>query len=554
MTGSQATKGDKIALAPDVTYAEELEYTKLSPFETEDLLEDKAAQACVEISSRDGGCNLLNSGRGNPNFLNTIVRQAFAKLVLFSTEIANEKATAGTLGFRPAKQGISNKLEEYLTKDESKEADFLQDAIAYVQNELQLDQNDFIFELVDAALGDFYPTPPRILPHTRQIVGAYLDDVLLSATNSVADFDFFATEGATEAMVYAFKSLKKSKIISSGDRIATVTPIFSPYLEIPELEDYELINVEIRESEDLNWQIPDEELQKLEDDRIKILYLVNPTNPTSVGISQETIDQIVDLVQTKRQDLIVITDTVYATFVDRFYSLVSQIPENTLCIYSYSKYFGVTGWRLGVIMLHQDNVIDSLLDQLPVAEQVELEERYSIVSTEPDRIKFIDRLEMDSRDVALAHTGGLSCPQQAIMALLSLFDLMDQEKSYKDMITEILDKRIKNLYSAFPEGFSYLKGGQAAHYYTLINIASLAQAEYNEEFAAYLTDNFLALDFIIKLAAEKAIICLPGAGFDGPKWTLRVSLANLYNQDYIAISQAIMDVLENYYNYYQQNR
>src|SRR6056297_1450092 len=106
MTESQTPQGDKVALAPDVTYAEELEYTKLSPFETEDLLEDKAAQACAEIRSQGGEGKLLNSGRGNPNFLNTIVRQAFAKLVLFATEIANEKATEGTLGFRPAKQGI----------------------------------------------------------------------------------------------------------------------------------------------------------------------------------------------------------------------------------------------------------------------------------------------------------------------------------------------------------------------------------------------------------------------------------------------------------------
>ena len=32
------------------------------------------------------------------------------------------------------------------------------------------------------------------------------------------------------------------------------------------------------------------------------------------------------------------------------------LPYNTLGVYSYSKYFGVTGWRLGVVELEKDNV------------------------------------------------------------------------------------------------------------------------------------------------------------------------------------------------------
>ncbi|AGB41107.1 aspartate 4-decarboxylase [Halobacteroides halobius DSM 5150] len=550
----KSAENKKEVLAPELTYEQELKYEDLSPFEITKILKRKASKAADKLSSQ-GEYQVLNSGRGNPNFLNTIVRKSFAKIVLFSTEIANKNAPKDdTLGFRPQKEGIANKLETYLNQDQSKDAQFLKDAIIYAENNYDLTPDDFIFELVDAALGDFYPEPPRILPNIKKVVDAYLKEVLRLNDQHSGEFDIFATEGATEAMVYSFNSLKENKIINPGDKVATVTPIFSPYLEITELEEYELVNIEIEESEEMEWQIPEQELKKLEDESIKILYLVNPTNPTSVSLKRKTIDKIASLVRTKRKDLIILTDTVYATFVDDFHSLVDVIPENTLCIYSYSKYFGVTGWRLGTIMLYEDNVIDRLINEHPPDIKEELNQRYSIISTEPEEIKFIDRLEMDSRDVALAHTGGLSCPQQCIMCLLSLFNIMDEKKVYKESIEGILDRRIKNLYSAFPDGYSYLKGANKSHYYTLINILSLAKEKYGLDFANYLENNFLSLDFIIKLAAEKAIICLPGAGFDGPKWALRVSLANLETENYLIISQAIINLLEEYHTYYQENK
>ena len=69
--------------------------------------------------------------------------------------------------------------------------------------------------------------------------------------------------------------------------------------------------------------------------------------------------------KTKRPDLIILTDDVYGTFVDGFRSLMAELPHNTIGVYSYSKYFGCTGWRLGVIALHEDNIIDKMIAELP---------------------------------------------------------------------------------------------------------------------------------------------------------------------------------------------
>ena len=57
----------------------------------------------------------------------------------------------------------------------------------------------------------------------------------------------------------------------------------------------------------------------------------------------------------------IITDDVYGTFVDNFQTVYSMVPHNTLLVYSFSKLFGATGWRLGVIGVHQDNVFDKLI-------------------------------------------------------------------------------------------------------------------------------------------------------------------------------------------------
>ncbi|MFH4176215.1 bifunctional aspartate transaminase/aspartate 4-decarboxylase, partial [Acinetobacter baumannii] len=58
-----------------------------------------------------------------------------------------------------------------------------------------------------------------------------------------SDLDLFAVEGGTAAMAYIFNSLKENKIIKNGDRIAIGSPIFTPYLEIPKLNDYQLEEV-----------------------------------------------------------------------------------------------------------------------------------------------------------------------------------------------------------------------------------------------------------------------------------------------------------------------
>src|SRR5262249_15938818 len=113
--------------------------------------------------------------------------------------------------------------------------------------------------------------------------------------------------------------------------------------------------------------------------------------------------------------------------------------------YSYSKHFGCTGWRLGVAAVHRDNVFDDALLRLGDADREDLRVRYRSLSTAPDRMRFIDRMVADSRDVALNHTARLPLPQQAQLPVLSVFALLDRDDTYERRCREILRGRLERL-------------------------------------------------------------------------------------------------------------
>jgi aspartate 4-decarboxylase len=517
---------------------EEKKYEGLSPFELKNKLISMAQSSHERM--------MLNAGRGNPNWIAAVPRQGFFQLGLFAVAESQRRPHRPRLGSTPAPEGIARRLQEYLVRNETADgAAFLLEACRYVSEELKLDPDGFVAEMVDAILGDHYPTPDRMLVSAEKIVYKYLEQEMCGGHPPPGRFDLFATEGGTAAMDYIFTSLSENRLLHPGDTIALGTPIFTPYLEIPHLNDYRLVELEIKQDENSDWQYAEAEIEKLADPGVKAFFLVNPSNPTSVAIQQGTLGKIADLVRTRRPDLIILTDDVYGTFVNDFRSLAAVAPHNTILVYSYSKYFGSTGWRLGVIGIHEDNVFDKMIKALPDRDRSELRERYSHVVLDPDSFKLIDRMVADSRSVALNHTAGLSTPQQVLMVLFSLYCLLDRKGAYKAEAQDIVGQRFRTLYQAV--GIPHPQNQYDAHYYTTIDIPTLAQSRYGQEFAAYLVKNYEPIDFVWRLAEEKSIVLLDGGGFDAPNMSVRVSLANLPDEAYATIGKGISDLLAAYY-------
>ncbi|MFQ5952886.1 MAG: bifunctional aspartate transaminase/aspartate 4-decarboxylase [Candidatus Omnitrophota bacterium] len=517
---------------------EEKRYEGLSPFELKNKLISMAQSSHERM--------MLNAGRGNPNWVTMTPRQGFFQLGLFSVQESERKPHRPRLGSTPDKEGIAKRFEEYLAENwEATGISFLKEAFECVKSEIKLDPDDFMQEMVDAILGDHYPMPDRMLTNCEKVVHKYLDQEMCAGSPPSGKFDLFATEGGTAAMDYIFTSLKENKLIHKGDKIALGTPIFTPYLEIPHLNDYELVELEIMQDENSDWQYPDSEIEKLADPKVKAFFLVNPSNPTSVSMQHSTLERIAELVKERRKDLILLTDDVYGTFVNGFKSLAAAAPYNTILVYSYSKYFGATGWRLGVIGIHEDNVFDKKIAALPEKDRKALHERYHTVALDPDNMKLIDRMVADSRSVALHHTAGLSTPQQVLMVLFSLYCLIDKKGEYKEEAQSIVAHRFKTLYEAL--GAPYPDNEYDAHYYTTIDIPTLAGTRYGEEFAKHLVKSYEPIDFVWRLAEEKSIVLMDGGGFDAPNMSVRVSLANLPDNAYANIGKGISDLLEDYY-------
>ena len=240
----------------------------------------------------------------------------------------------------------------------------------------------------------------------------------------------------------------------------------------------------------------------------------------------------------------IITDDVYGTFVPNFKSIITELPFNTACVYSFSKYFGCTGWRLAIIAVAQKNVFDASISQLQTGQRQELHRRYQSISTEPDKLKFIDRLVADSRLVALNHTAGLSTPQQIQMSLFALYALLDTDNNYKKQMQSLIASRLTTLWNN--TGFQLKPDKLRAGYYTEIDILLWADKLYGNDFAKWLTEHYEPIDFVIRLAKETGIVLLNGGGFDGPEWSVRASLANLDEADYDKIGRHIGAMLEEY--------
>lgn len=52
---------------------------------------------------------------------------------------------------------------------------------------------------------------------------------------------------------------------------------------------------------------------------------------------------------------------------------------------------------------------------------------------------------------------------------------------------------------------------------------------------------------MLRLAKETSVVLLNGSGFADPDWSVRASLANLTQADYVKIGEALRHILDSYH-------
>ena len=498
--------------------------------------------------TNEAGYSVLDAGRGNPNWINTQARYAYTRFSDFATRECELDMKEGSMAGHARQDGIGERFDAEMDPENATDA-FLITAVDYCVNALGLDKDTLLKELADAVIGDYYPSPSRCLPYTEIILNAYLQSTLYHGADLAGETMVFPTEGGSAAMVYIFEALSHNRLLNPGDQIAIATPIFTPYMQIPSVKNYGLVSIDVSSSEEENWDIAETELAKLEDPSVKAFFLVNPSNPASHALSEKTLERLKQAVE-KNPDLIILTDDVYGTFAEDFRTVYSVLPYNTILVYSFSKLYGVTGWRVGLIAMNKNNVCDRLLSELPEEDKAFLHEEYSIVTAEPEDMLFLDRVVADSRSIGLYHTSGLSTPSQVFMAMMSLTHLVNAEE---DPYIRLANETVRARYTALMNALELPvdDSAQNAQYYTLVDVLALAGNRYGTDFADWLKESRTEIDFLNDLARGKGVVLMYGPGFSAPDGTVRISLANLNAEDYTEIARRLFELLDDYYAEYE---
>ena len=107
--------------------AEQKELLKLSPFELKDKLISLAAE-----SERETDAQMLNAGRGNPNWICTTPREAFGTLLRFGIEESKRGISLPDAGRMPEKKDIAKRFNAFLDANKTAPgAKLLRDAFDY---------------------------------------------------------------------------------------------------------------------------------------------------------------------------------------------------------------------------------------------------------------------------------------------------------------------------------------------------------------------------------------------------------------------------------------
>jgi aminotransferase len=107
-----------------------------------------------------------------------------------------------------------------------------------------------------------------------------------------------------------------------------------------------------------DYQVDIAALRPLITDRTRAILLCSPANPTGAVLGQATLEAVAAVAQ--ERDLLVYSDETYEALIyDGEHVSIGSLPgmaERTISIFSFSKAYAMTGWRVGYIVAPPDLV------------------------------------------------------------------------------------------------------------------------------------------------------------------------------------------------------
>ena len=198
------------------------------------------------------------------------------------------------------------------------------------------------------AEGRTHYTPATGLPKLKQTLARHYQHQF----NSAIDPDrIIITPGASGAL-----QLIMSILVNPGEAVLMADPGYPCNRHFVELVGGEPIGIPVDASTD--YQLTADLVEAHWRDNTRVVLIASPANPTGTIVSDSELRALHQLVS--RRGGVLIVDEIYQGLVyEQKPTTALSISDNLFVVNSFSKYFGMTGWRLGWLVA-PETTIDAL--------------------------------------------------------------------------------------------------------------------------------------------------------------------------------------------------
>jgi len=191
-------------------------------------------------------------------------------------------------------------------------------------------------------------TPALGLPALREKISQYYQQEFSVEVNVQR---IIITPGASGALQLALASL-----VNPGDKIIMADPGYPCNRHMVRMFEGQTISVAVDEHS--AYQLTPELINSHWDNQTVAAMIASPSNPTGTRLDQSSMQDLIKTVRQKKGVLIV--DEIYQGLVygvDNYSAL--KFSDDIIVVNSFSKYFGMTGWRLGWMVV-PDVMVDAI--------------------------------------------------------------------------------------------------------------------------------------------------------------------------------------------------
>ncbi len=206
--------------------------------------------------------------------------------------------------------------------------------------------------------GAVHYTPATGLPELKQAIAGFYHDTFKV---KVAAERIIITPGASGALLLAL-----SAIIEAGDSIMLADPGYPCNRNFVTLLEGCAQNINVNSN--THFQLNAELIKQNWQNKTKAVLLATPSNPTGTTISPESLNEIISCVAQHNGSVMV--DEIYQGLVyDSQPHTALSHSDDVFIINSFSKYFSMTGWRIGWLVVPQKfiSVVDNLAQNIFLA-------------------------------------------------------------------------------------------------------------------------------------------------------------------------------------------